>query len=139
MRIVRVFNAHPKYRRRHRETILLVQRVLKGEKRSNAEINVIFADDKTMLQLNKTYLRHPYPTDVISFSLADETQRLVVGDVYIGVNQAVRQAKEYRVSLRNELARLAVHGVLHLIGYDDRLTRQRLQMTSLENRYLQFL
>jgi probable rRNA maturation factor len=139
MRIVRIFNSHPRYRRRHHETIRLVRTVLSGEKRLNAEINVIFNDDKQMVKLNSMYLNHHYATDVISFPLADQGTTAVAGEVYINIDQANRQAREYRVALSNELARLTIHGVLHLLGYDDRSKTQKEKMTLLENRYLKFL
>ena len=138
MNIVRIFNAHPKYRRRHEETILLIRHVLKGEKCSRAEINVIFNDDKEMRKLNTAYLGHRYATDVISFSLDESKQSFVSGEVYVNIDQASRQAQQYNVSLRNELGRLAVHGVLHLLGYDDSSKQKKEIMTHLENRYLQY-
>jgi rRNA maturation RNase YbeY len=136
MRIVRIFNAHPKHRRRHNETIHLVCSVLQGEKHSDAEINVIFNDDKQMIKLNTSFLKHRYPTDVISFSLADSTATAVIGEVYVNIDQAKRQAAEYNVTLSNELARLTIHGVLHLLGYNDGSQRDRAVMKSMENRYL---
>jgi probable rRNA maturation factor len=139
MKIVRIFNAHPKYRRRHNETIRLVRSVLQGEKRANAEINVIFNDDKQMVKLNSSFLRHHYATDVISFPLAEQNTPTIAGEVYVNIDQAQRQADDYHVSLSNELARLTIHGVLHLLQYDDRTERQRKHMTLLENRYLKFL
>jgi probable rRNA maturation factor len=139
MRIVRIFNAHPQYRRRHNETIRLVRGVLQGEKRTNAEINVIFNDDKHMVKLNTSFLRHHYATDVISFPLGETDTTAVTGEVYVNIDQARRQADHYHVTLSNELARLTIHGVLHLLQYDDRTEQQRKQMTLLENRYLKFL
>jgi probable rRNA maturation factor len=139
MRLVRIFNAHPKYRRRHSETIRLVRNVLQGEKRANAEINVIFNNDTQMVKLNSSFLHHNYATDVISFTLADSNTSAIAGEVYVNIDQAQRQADEFQVSLANELARLTIHGVLHLLEYDDRTDRQRKQMTLLENRYLKFL
>ena len=138
MRRVRIFNAHPQYRRRHHETILLVRSVLKGEKHPNAAINVIFNDNKQMVELNTAFLHQKYPTDVISFPLQDSDTKGVVGEVYVNIDQAQRQANEYSVSLSNELARLTIHGVLHLLGYDDKTVRQKNIMTMLENRYLKF-
>jgi probable rRNA maturation factor len=136
MRIVRIFNAHPKHRRRHNETIHLVRSVLQGEKHSDAEINVIFNDDRQMMKLNATFLEHRYPTDVISFCLTDSNASGVTGEVYVNIDQAKRQAAEYNVTLSNELARLTIHGVLHLLGYDDGSQRDRAVMKSMENRYL---
>ncbi len=137
MRSVKVFNAHPKYRIRRAETLRLAQRVLKGERCSRAELNIVFINDKLMTQMNGTYLDHPYPTDVISFSLADSNSKRIEGEVYVNVDQARRQAREYGVSFTIELKRLVVHGVLHLVGYDDETKQQRNSMTKKEDFYLQ--
>ncbi|MFI5250938.1 MAG: rRNA maturation RNase YbeY [Bacteroidota bacterium] len=115
----------------------MVKRVLTKETRFSAEINVIFTNDKQMVKLNASYLHHNYPTDVISFSLPDPGQSAITGEIYINIDQAQRQSKMYQVKLSNELARLTIHGVLHLLGYNDATMRGKKTMTSLENRYLQ--
>ena len=137
MNSVKVFNTHRKHRVRSAETIRLVRRVLKGERCSDAELNIVFIDDNRMLDLNTSYLRHRYPTDVISFSFADNGKKKIEGEVYINIDQAKRQSEEYSVSMSNELQRLVAHGVLHLLGYDDATKRQRAAMTKREDFYLQ--
>jgi probable rRNA maturation factor len=67
--------------------------------------------------LNREYLSHEGPTDVISFPLFAENES-VVGDVYVGAQQAARQAAANAVPIAEELLRLTVHGVLHVLGYD---------------------
>ena len=94
-----------------------IRETLQHERVSDAQISVALVDDAHILQLNEQYLRQKRPTDVISFQLhaRDETP---VGDIYIGVEQARRQATELGIPLRQELQRLAVHGTLHVLGYD---------------------
>jgi probable rRNA maturation factor len=70
-----------------------------------------------MARLNREYLGHEGPTDVISFPLEDPGDR-VVGDIYIGVDQAARQAEDLGVTAREETVRLALHGLLHVLGWD---------------------
>lgn len=82
-----------------------------------AEMSVTLLDDEAIAAMNRRYLDHEGPTDVISFGLTGEGGT-TVGDIYIGWEQALRQAAEFAVSPREELARLAVHGTLHVIGYD---------------------
>ena len=73
-------------------------------------------------------------TDVITFPIDEEPP--IYGEIYISIDTARRQAEEYGVSLRNELCRLAVHGALHLAGYDDATPKQREKMHNLENQYI---
>lgn len=132
---IRVFNAHPRYRLRHVSTVALVRRVLRGEKVDRAALNIIFIQDRMMIALNSTYLRHRYTTDVLSFSL-NEHAKVLDGEVYVNLDQARRQAKEYSVSEREERNRLVVHGVLHLTGFEDTTVKQREEMHQRENIYL---
>jgi probable rRNA maturation factor len=81
------------------------------------EVSVTLLEDVAIERLNREYLRHEGPTDVISFALHDPGEP-PLGDVYIGLDQAVRQAREHGVDLQEELTRLAVHGTLHVMGYD---------------------
>ena len=114
----------------------LVSAVLAGEECVDSEITVVFVDDKNMIDLNTRYLDHHYTTDVISFNLSGEDERTVEGEVYVNVAQAKRQAREYRVSVMNEIGRLVVHGVLHLLGYEDDTRSKKTLMHKCENHYL---
>ena len=108
--------------------------VLEGERKTRGAVSVVLLDDAAIRELNVRYLRHDYPTDVITFPMGEG--REVEAEIYISVDTARRQAREYRVTLREELARLAVHGVLHACGHDDASDAQRERMRILENRYL---
>lgn len=112
-----------------------IQRTLQGEKVKQADIAVIIVSDDELLELNKMYLNHHYYTDVITFPLGDEGGP-IEGEIYISMDTAAAQAKEYSVSRTNELTRLAVHGTLHLVGYDDATKEQREHMHQLENKYI---
>ena len=81
-----------------------------------AEISLALLADSEMQELNLRHLGKAATTDVISFSLGGEG--LVVGDVYVGFEQAIRQAEELGIEVGEELARLAIHGTLHVLGYD---------------------
>lgn len=94
-----------------------VETVLAREHEGPAEVSVAFVGDAEISRLNLEYLSHEGPTDVISFALSRPGDPLV-GDVYVGVEQAARQAAELGVPLAEELVRLAVHGTLHVLGYD---------------------
>lgn len=94
-----------------------VRAVLRSEGVDAAEVSLSLLDDDGMTELNRTYLDREGTTDVIAFSLGDEGAE-PLGDVYLGAEQARRQAEEHGVGLDEELVRLAVHGTLHVLGYD---------------------
>lgn len=102
----------------------ILKRALKSEKIKNASFNVILIDDKEITKINKMYRKKNKPTDVISFALEDNKESIsaynkrILGDIYISVETAKKQAKEYNHSLKRELCFLSVHGLLHLLGYD---------------------
>ena len=97
---------------------------LKYEKVTNSVFNVIIVDNEEIHRINKTYRKIDKPTDVISFALEDNkdevifSKKRVLGDIYISVEKAKEQAKEYNHSEIREFCFLAVHGLLHLLGYD---------------------
>ena len=119
--------------------IAFVKRVLKKARVTTGELNIVLLHDKDMLKMNGDHLGHWYATDVLSFPIEEQRKGVIDGEVYINIGQARRQAKEYVVTYKNEIARLTVHGILHLLGYDDRTKQQKLQMTRLENTYLELL
>lgn len=116
------------------ETKSIAEYVLSKEGR-HAEIGIVLVDDTTILELNKKYLQHDYITDVISFPI-DEVDGTLEGELYVCVDQAIRQAREYEVTLHHEVSRLVVHGILHLIGYNDATTQQKALMKEKEDEYL---
>lgn len=94
-----------------------VRHVLRGEGVLVAEISVALVSDAEITALNEDYLQHQGPTDVISFALHEEGES-PLGDIYVCVDQATRQAPEYGAAPADEVVRLAVHGTLHVLGYD---------------------
>ncbi len=110
-----------------------LEKLLLDEKHINANINLVFVDNDKIHEINKKYLNHDYPTDVISFCL-DENP--IEGEVYISAEMAKLNAAEYATSWSEELVRYAIHGVLHIIGYSDSTADERNEMTRLENKYL---
>lgn len=90
---------------------------LRNRNIDEASISVTLLSDDAMAALNTQYLGHEGPTDVISFPLW-ENDEPVVGDIYVGLEQARRQAADMSVPLAQELRRLVIHGTLHVLGYD---------------------
>ena len=132
-----LFRSHRRHRIRKKAIIGYVQRVLKGEKQWQADISVIFIDGRYCKYINRRYLAHGYSTDVISFTL-EEGENLE-GEIYVNLDRARQQAHRYRVPFANEIARLVVHGALHIMGYDERNPAEAARMKARENGYLALL
>ena len=101
-------------------------------------LNYIFTSDSIIFQLNKEYLRHYTLTDIITFDLS-ENEGGLCGDIYISIDRARENAREYHVSLFNEVCRLMIHGVLHLAGYKDKTKDEQVLMKEKEEYYLSLL
>ena len=99
--------------------VALAEGVLRREGVSDALLSIAFVTDRRIAALNREHLGHAGPTDVISFGFTPVDRRgAVVGDVYIAPGVARRHAREYGGGVREELMRLVVHGVLHVLGHD---------------------
>ena len=94
-----------------------VRHVLREEGVAAAEISIALVSDEEIASLNEDYLKHEGPTDVISFAL-HEPGESPLGDVYVGVEQAIRQSSEFGATPADEVLRLAVHGTLHVLGWE---------------------
>jgi probable rRNA maturation factor len=123
--------------RRHIREI--VRTVLDGEGVADAEISVAFVDNPTIHALNKRYLAHDEPTDVLSFPLSEPNAKRLAGELVIGVEVAQAQAQERGHDVQQELALYVIHGLLHLCGYDDKSDEAAAEMRLRERHYLQKL
>ncbi len=101
------------------------------------QVRIILVADAEIIALNRRFFKLEDSTDVISFNITDAGAAVLDGEVYICVDAARRQAKEYAVSLGEELQRLTAHGLFHLLGHEDSDPQQKLVMTRLENEALQ--
>ena len=103
---------------------VILDSAIKHERAKNIYFTVIIVDNKTIRKINKEYRNIDKETDVISFALEDKcveenySNKRMLGDIYISINKAKEQADNYEHSLLRELSFLAVHGFLHLLGYD---------------------
>lgn len=116
-----------------------VRRTLEAGQCADAEISVALLTDAVMRDLNHRYLGKDRTTDVLAFSLGEGDE--VIGDVYVGFEQAGRQAAELGVPLEEELVRLVVHGTLHVLGHDhtDGELREASPMFALQERLVREL
>jgi rRNA maturation RNase YbeY len=104
------------------------------------EIGVSIIGEEAMTRMNEGYLRHKGSTDVITFDYTDANRpTCLAGEIFVCLDEALVQAPRFRVSWQNELIRYAVHGILHLSGYDDKSTAARRKMKREENRFMRRL
>lgn len=117
-----------------RKTSNWIKRAIESESRSAGEINYIFCKDGYLKSINKSYLKHDYLTDIITFdhSVGDE----ISGDIFISVPRVKENASIFGVEFDHELHRVLIHGVLHLIGYRDKKKDEIALMRKKEEAYL---
>ena len=108
--------------------------VARSEGRKAGSIQYIFVSDQKILEINQEYLKHDYFTDIITFPY--EEGDILSGDIFISVDTVRSNAVEYNQTFENELDRVISHGLLHLLGYDDRTELQQKQMRLKEDECL---
>jgi probable rRNA maturation factor len=101
-------------------------------------LNFIFTSDKVLLGVNRQYLHHDFLTDIITFDNSDFHGE-IEGDIFISIPRVKDNATQFRSSFKKELARVLVHGLLHLIGYSDKTPRKKKEMSEKEDLYLSLL
>ena len=119
----------------------IITNIFKNNK-SKKIFNIIFVTDEEIQEINRTYRGKDKVTDVITFALQDSEEMLMMaenelGDIFICVDQALRQAKEYNHSVAREIGFLSVHGYLHLLGYDHMTQEDEKEMFALQEEILQ--
>jgi rRNA maturation RNase YbeY len=98
------------------------------------DISFVFCNDEFILQTNITYLNHNYYTDVITFNYCENN--IISADIIISIDTVRSNSNLNNVSFNNELLRVIIHGILHLIGFDDVTKEKKDEMTKFENIYL---
>jgi probable rRNA maturation factor len=117
----------------------IVRTVLAGEGVADAEVSLAFVEDKTIHRLNKRFLNHDEPTDVITFPLSAPGDDTLSGEVVISTETADRVARALGHPVHAEVALYLIHGLLHLCGYDDLNAADRQRMRRREGHYLKRL
>ena len=111
-----------------------IEKTILIEEKKAGDISFIFCSNDYLLSINKEYLNHHYYTDVITFDYVEDD--LISGDIFISTEMVEENAQEFNVSFQNELNRVMIHGVLHLIGYKDKTESEQKLMTKKEDQYL---
>jgi probable rRNA maturation factor len=120
----------------------LLRRLLKflvKESGFKGELHVCLVTARKITRLNEEFLRHNGPTDVITFDYSQDRKEDCQGEIFICLAQAFSQARSFQTNWQSELVRYVVHGVLHLVGYDDRSASKRTRMKRVEDRIVRRL
>ena len=101
-------------------------------------VNYIFCSDDFLLNINRTYLKHDYYTDIVTFDMSDSDD-VVSADIFVSIDRVKENAETEGVSFEEELYRVMVHGVLHLCGYGDKTKEEQGEMRSAENQHIKLI
>jgi probable rRNA maturation factor len=112
----------------------LIYQIVNQENRSLGKITVIFTDNPDLLAINEFFLKHLYYTDVITFNYS--VKNVVSGDIFISLEQVTENSVLYHTRAIEELFRVIIHGILHLIGYSDQSEEEKRIMRLMEDQYL---
>jgi rRNA maturation RNase YbeY len=111
-----------------------IKNLINSEKKSAGEISLILCSDKYLLDINIEYLKHNYYTDIITFNYVEGN--IISGDLFISVDRVKENSIKFNTSLIQELYRVIFHGILHLIGYNDKTEEEQKIMRGKEDLYL---
>jgi probable rRNA maturation factor len=133
--LINIFYDNVKYRLRgSRRALRNIEKVIRNEKKISGDLNFILCGDNEILELNRKYLKHNFFTDVIAFGY--ENGNVIRGEIYISIDTVKKNSINYKVSLKDEVLRVMIHGVLHLCGYEDKTDSERFLMKKLEDKWL---
>ena len=119
-----------------RKTSKVLSEVIAKEKKISGDLNFVITSDERLKEINIEFLEHDYYTDVITFS--DTTDNVINGEIYISLERVSENALNYNVSLDLEMMRVLVHGVLHLVGYNDSNEEEKSEMRRMEDFWIDF-
>lgn len=111
-----------------------VKHLILNELMQHGDINIVFCSDEYLLNMNKQYLDHDYFTDIITFNSVEEN--IISGDLFISYERLMENAKKYKTELVREILRVIFHGILHLVGYNDKTSKEKKLMREKEEFYL---
>jgi len=112
-----------------------IESAIKNEGVVPGDISYTFCTDEDLLEINRSFLDHDTFTDIISFPTSGNPN-IVSGEIFISVDRVKENAIEFKVSIKKELLRVMIHGVLHFIGYEDHSSAEKKQMRAKEDYYL---
>ena len=120
------------------EIRIWIRKVIQAENRILENVNYIFCSDSYLHKMNQKYLKHDSYTDIITFDNT-ETDGIIEGDIFISIDRIKENCINYNKTFENELFRVIVHGILHLVGYKDKNKGEQLEMRKKEDKYLKWI
>ena len=111
-----------------------IEKSILDEKQTPGTLNFILCSDDYLLGINRKYLKHDFYTDIITFDYSDDQN--ISGDIFISIDRVKENARKYSVKISDELHRVIIHGVLHLLGYNDKSPGEQSEMKAKEDFYL---
>jgi probable rRNA maturation factor len=135
---IRIFYDQTNFRiKGHRKLVNLLNEVIRKEGKTPGDLSFIITNDENVRKINSEFLEHDYNTDVITFDYNSEN--IINGEVYISIDTVKENALNYKVSLKEEMHRVVLHGALHLIGYNDKTIEEKKIMRKMEDFWLKFV
>ena len=120
--------------RNSRKILKLIEKVIGEYRKPSGSLSFILLSDEELSKINKEFLQHNYFTDVIAFDYSNSD--ILDGEIYLSLDTIKINAFNYKVSLRNELIRVMIHGTLHLCGFNDSTENEKERMRMLENEWI---
>lgn len=114
-----------------------LENAIKNENKIAGELSFVFCDDEYLHKINLEYLNHDTYTDIITFDYTEAN--IIAGDIFISIERVKENATSFNTLFENELSRVIIHGVLHLIGYKDKTEEESTLMRAKEDFYLNLL
>ena len=115
----------------------IIEKIIEREKKITGTLNFIITKDESLRKINVQFLEHDYNTDVIAFDYC--SCEIINGEIYISIETVKQNAINYKVRLKTELLRVMIHGVLHLLGYDDKTKNQISEIRRMEDMWLNII